>query len=314
MNSNLSLVRFTSVAGLAAAIFLGSVGAQAAGVGQAPTVPPAPVLDQPLAPAANDTPDEQPTLQHVWVPGHWRWSEGSYVWEAGRWEVPPAANVAWVAPQWQRQGNGYGLKEGFWQEIDPAAAAAAQPNAAQPETISVTEPPPAPQREIIYERPNPTYVWIPGYWGWREGRHVWIAGQWTQPPRANVAWVAPRWEPRAGRYVFVNGFWRDAIPVSVVAPTPPPAPPAQVVLAPQPVPPPPQVIVVSAPPPVRQEIVYARPAPGYIWVPGYWNWRAGRYVWIAGHWSLPPRGRNTWEQPRWERRGGNYIFIEGRWR
>lgn len=313
MSPNLFPGRLVRAASLAAAVLLGSTGLIAASVGQAPTVPPAPIVDQPLAPAANDTPDEQPTPQHMWVPGHWRWSEGSYVWEAGRWEVPPVPNVTWIAPQWQPQGSGYVLKEGFWQEIDPAAAAAAQPNAAQPETISVAEPPPAPQREIIYERPTAAHVWIPGYWGWRDGRHIWVAGQWSTPPRAHAIWIAPRWELRSGRYVFINGFWRDSIPASVVTPTPPPPMPTHVIRAPA-APPPQQVVVVAAPPPVRHEVVYARPAPGYVWVPGYWDWRAGRYVWIAGHWSRPPRGRQAWVQPRWERRGGNYIFIEGRWR
>src|ERR1700754_2080888 len=83
----------------------------AAAIPDASTVAPAPVVEKPLTPAANDTPGEQPTPQHVWVPGHWRWSEGAYVWESGRWEIPPTANVSWVPPRWEQQGNGYALKE-----------------------------------------------------------------------------------------------------------------------------------------------------------------------------------------------------------
>src|SRR5690242_13782986 len=88
----------------------------AAAVPDAAAVAPAPVIDKPLTPAANDTPGEQPSPQHVWVPGHWRWQEGAYVWESGRWEIPPAPNVSWVAPVWQKQQNGYVLKEGYWDD------------------------------------------------------------------------------------------------------------------------------------------------------------------------------------------------------
>ena len=59
--------------GVALLIFssVGSLLAQANGaVG---TVPPAPVMERPLDPATSDQPGEQPTSQHAWVPGHWRW-------------------------------------------------------------------------------------------------------------------------------------------------------------------------------------------------------------------------------------------------
>lgn len=287
--------------GVASVLFCIASGFAAGAVPDAPTVAPAPIVDKPLAPAANDVPGDQPTPQHVWVPGHWRWNEGAYVWESGRWEVPPAPNVAWTPPQWQLQGNGYVLKEGFWDEAPPAPAAA--PVATQ--EIAVAEPPPPPQREVIYERPAPTYVWVPGFWSWQNGRHVWIAGHWELPPRANVMWVPARWELRGNRYVLLPGYWRET---AVVAAPPPPAP--QVVVAP---PAPAPQVVVMAPPPPRHEVVYARPSPYHVWVPGYWAWRGGRHVWIAGHYDLPPRGYRTWVEPRWERRGGSYIMIEGHW-
>jgi hypothetical protein len=270
----------------------------------APTVSPAPAVDKPLAPAANDVPGEQPTSQHVWVPGHWRWNEGSYVWESGHWEIPPAPDVQWVQPQWIPQGGGYVLQEGFWQVIDPNQAVAATPQEHSAQEIATTEPPPTPQREIIVERPTPAYVWLPGYWMWQGERYVWMAGHWEIPPRANVAWVPPRWEWRGRRYVFVAGYWREA-----VTSVPPQA--QQVVVAPPP--PPQQVVVVTAPPPPRHEVVYGRPGPGYVWINGYWAWRGGRHVWIAGHWEMPPRRDVHWIEPRWERRGRSYVFLEGHW-
>ena len=276
-------------------------------VGNAPRVSLAPMVDAPLAPAVSDTPGEQPSAEHDWVPGHWRWSEGAYVWESGRWEIPPTPNVTWHAPQWRKEANGFVLIEGFWDEA-PAVpttvvrAAPAQP-APAPQEIYSTTPPPPPQREIIYARPSPMHVWIGGHWGFRAGRHVWIGGRWDAPPRSNVIWVGPRWEHRGGRYVFVDGYWRDVV-VRTHSP--------QVVVA-SPHSPGLEIVVGSPPPPPRREVVYGRPGRDHVWVNGYWAWRGGRHVWIAGHYEMPPRGHRTWIEPRWERRGGSHIFIEGRW-
>jgi hypothetical protein len=298
-----SLLCIAAVAGVTLPAW--RVRAQYAPIADAPMVPPAAMVDRPLAPAANDTPGEQPSPQHIWVPGHWRWSEGSYVWETGRWEVPPTPSVQWIAPQWQQQANGYTLREGYWQEAD-ATQPVAQASAPAPQIIETTTPPPPPQREIIYERPSAMDVWVSGYWAWRGGRHVWVSGHWDRPPRTNLVWAPARWEYRDGRYIFINGYWRDAVTVVATAPT------QQVVVAPATQVPTQQVVVV-APPPPRAEVVYARPSPYHVWVAGYWAWERGRHVWIAGHWTLPPRGFSRWQEPRWEHRGGNYVFIEGHW-
>jgi hypothetical protein len=301
----------TLASGVALLIFSAAGSFAANAIPDAPTVPPAPVVERPLEPATSDVPGEQPSVQHQWVPGHWRWLEGAYVWEAGRWDLPPAANVVWQAPRWERQTNGYVLRDGYWDEAPPAppttVVSAPAPQAA-PQEIIVTVPPPPPQREVIYERPSPLHIWIGGHWSWRLGKHVWVSGRWSTAPRHNAVWVAPRWEHRQGRYVYVEGYWRDAV---VVLPPSRPAPPTQVVIAPSS--PAPQVIVVQAPPPPRREVVYGPPGPGYVWISGYWAWQHGRHVWVAGHYQRPPRGHRTWVEPRWERRGGNYIYIEGRW-
>ncbi len=44
-----------------------------------------------------------------------------------------------------------------------------------------------------------------------------------------------------------------------------------------------------APPPPRHEYVPA-PRHGFVWDPGYWEWRHGRYVWVEGHWIRELRG------------------------
>lgn len=293
--------------GVALLIFssVGSLLAQPSGA--VATVPPAPVMERPLDPATTDVPGEQPTAQHAWVPGHWRWLEGAYVWEAGRWEIPPAAGVVWQAPDWRRESNGWVLREGYWDAAPAAPAVTVVSAGSTPGAeIIVDVPPPPPQREMIVERPSPLHVWVGGHWTWRLGKHVWVSGRWSTAPRTNAVWVGPRWEPRHGRYVYIPGYWRDAV---VVVPARP-AGPTTVVVAPTA---PAEVVVVQGPPPPRVEVVYAPPGPGFIWVKGYWSWRSGRHVWIAGRYERPPRGHHHWVEPRWERRGGRYVFIEGRW-
>src|SRR5689334_1941297 len=46
---------------------------------------------------------------------------------------------------------------------------------------------------------------------------------------------------------------------------------------------PPTTSVVAAPmapPPVREEAVPAAPAPGMVWVPGYWNFSGATWAWV----------------------------------
>lgn len=267
----------------------------------APASAPAAVLERPLTPPTNDAPDERPSPQHVWIPGHWRWGQGSYVWVAGRWEIPPVPYASWMAPQWVQQGAGYVLREGFWQQNPPP------PQAPATTEIAALQPPPPPRSEAIPEQPSPAHVWLPGYWDFRDNQFVWVGGRWEVPPRANLTYVPAHWESRGDRYVLVAGYWRDT-PVAQPVATATPAPVVVTQPAPQP------VVVVTAPPAPPREVVYARPSPGHVWIAGYWAWRSGRYVWIAGHWERPPHGHRSWIEPRWEHRGGTYVFIEGHWR
>ena len=66
-----------------------------------------------------------------------------------------------------------------------------------------------------------------------------------------------------------------------------------------------------APPPVYREYVPA-PRVGFVWAPGYWDWRHGRYYWVAGHWSRHRPGY-YYEPVRWVHRGGRY-YRAGGWR
>ena len=56
----------------------------------------------------------RPTAGHVWIGGYHRWDGHAYVWEPGRWDLPPRPHAVWVAPRWEHRSNGYVLIEGRW--------------------------------------------------------------------------------------------------------------------------------------------------------------------------------------------------------
>ena len=93
------------------------------------------------------------------------------------------------------------------------------------------------------------------------------------------------------------------------------------VVAPLPGPPPaqyqgyqgePEVVAPVAPPAPYAESITVAPAPGYIWIGGFWSWGGGRYAWNAGHWERPRPGYHwaprSWAQgPHgWHQRGGRW--------
>jgi hypothetical protein len=71
------------------------------------------------------------------------------------------------------------------------------------------------------------------------------------------------------------------------------------------------VDIEVAPPAPREEVIPA-PRRGYVWAPGYWNWRGHRHVWVAGHWVHGRHGYH-WSASHWEQRGDRWHFYAGRW-
>ena len=53
-----------------------------------------------------------------------------------------------------------------------------------------------------------------------------------------------------------------------------------------------------APPPVYAEAVPV-PRAGFVWVPGYWDWRYNRHYWVAGHWVRARPGHYHYAPARW---------------
>ena len=72
-----------------------------------------------------------------------------------------------------------------------------------------------------------------------------------------------------------------------------------------------EISVNIAPPAPRYE---AAPAArhGYVWAPGYWDWRHGHYVWVRGHWEHEHHGM-YWHPHRWEQVDGHWVMREGGW-
>ncbi|MEO8103618.1 MAG: YXWGXW repeat-containing protein [Betaproteobacteria bacterium] len=71
------------------------------------------------------------------------------------------------------------------------------------------------------------------------------------------------------------------------------------------------VTVQLAPPAPRAERVPA-PRRGYVWVPGYWDWRGHRHVWVGGTWVKARHGYH-YQPHRWVERNGGWYLDRGRW-
>jgi hypothetical protein len=75
-----------------------------------------------------------------------------------------------------------------------------------PSSVAPGAPPP-PEVEVIPVRPNPAFVWVPGWWAWNGG-WIWLHGYWGRPPVRGAVWIGGQWEPWHGRYVWRRGHWR----------------------------------------------------------------------------------------------------------
>ena len=71
------------------------------------------------------------------------------------------------------------------------------------------------------------------------------------------------------------------------------------------------IVVNVAPPPLRYEVVPA-PRVGYVWVPGYWDWRRHRHLWVAGHWTRHRHGY-VYAPAAWVERDNRWYYRGPRW-
>ena len=66
-----------------------------------------------------------------------------------------------------------------------------------------------------------------------------------------------------------------------------------------------------APPAPRYEVLPA-PRAGYVWQPGYWDWRGDRHYWRKGYW-VRERPGYYWHPSRWENSDGRWVMRPGGW-
>lgn len=68
----------------------------------------------------------------------------------------------------------------------------------------------------------------------------------------------------------------------------------------------------APPPPPAPVVSYVAPAPapGLVWVGGYYNWVGSRYYWHQGYWAHPPYYGARWVAPRYY----GHRYYGGHWR
>jgi len=69
--------------------------------------------------------------------------------------------------------------------------------------------------------------------------------------------------------------------------------------------------VQAAPPPLRTEVQPPARA-GYVWIPGYWDYRDRGYTWIDGHFEASRPGY-VYVAPRYEEHEGRWRMYAGGW-
>lgn len=154
----------------------------------------------------------------------------------------------------------------------------------------ISQPPPAPQAEILPPAPYLDSYWIAGHWKWNGNRHVWSRGHWEQP-RAGLVYQPAHWSSHERRWIYHPARWVTLAPQphelgAAVATLAPPASPPE-----------------SSGRPDRSDDA---------WLPGYWRWLNGRYIWIAGHWGKARPG-HFWAPGHWRKSGPNWVFAGGFW-
>ena len=96
-----------------------------------------------------------------------------------------------------------------------------------------------------------------------------------------------------------------AMATAQIPPPPPPPIPVEVTVT----------IVKQEPPTPNEEAApeNTRPAPNYIWVAGFWDYRPTGWVWVAGHWDVPPAAEVRWIAPEYVRVERGVQYVPGHW-
>jgi hypothetical protein len=69
---------------------------------------------------------------------------------------------------------------------------------------------------------------------------------------------------------------------------------------------------INVAPPAPQVEVVPPPRAGYVWAPGFWEWRGHEHVWVRGRWVGERHGYH-WVPDRWEQHGERWHHNPGHW-
>ena len=72
-------------------------------------------------------------------------------------------------------------------------------------------------------------------------------------------------------------------------------------------------VAIRVAPPAPRVVAVPAPRPGYVWAPGYWDWRYNRHVWHDGYW-VRSRPGYVYAHPEWVQRDGHWVLMRGGWR
>ena len=72
------------------------------------------------------------------------------------------------------------------------------------------------------------------------------------------------------------------------------------------------IVDVDVAPPAPRLEALPPPRAGFVWAPGYWDWRGHNHVWVEGRW-LPARSGYHWEADRWVQHGPHWHHEAGHW-
>ena len=155
-------------------------------------------------------------------------------------------------------------------------------------SVFINAAPPAPRYESV-PAPRDGYVWAPGFWNYEGNRHVWTAGHW-ESARQGYQFQRAEWQRDNDGWRLNRGGWQQVADRGGY-----------------------DTLIRVAPPAPRYERV-PRARPGYVWVPGYWNWNAQRHrhQWVAGTWVRERQGY-YYNEPRWVERDGRWMLNRGAW-
>src|ERR1700761_7102107 len=87
-----------------------------------------------------------------------------------------------------------------------AAGGAALPTIASAGVSVDIDVAPPPVRVETVPPPRVGYVWAPGCWEWRGGRHVWVGGRWIGE-RRGYHWAPAAWVQAGPRWHYAPGHW-----------------------------------------------------------------------------------------------------------